>query len=423
MPSNYRFVSDVTIPDQTRIEAGSGFTKTWRVENTGDEAWGTGYRLSHVDGQAMTANTTLDIPACQPGGEVDISVHLTAPREPGAYFSDWRFRQPDGEFFGKKLYTKIIVIPAKPPIRGISNAIYIADVTIKDDEVMAPGASFTKTWRVKNTGTLAWGPSYTLNLDKGTPMSTISSIPLPACAPGAECEISVTLTTPTQPGKHYNNWILKDSKGKPFGVILWFRIVISGDAAPDDQDDTREIKPAPPIQIDVPHFSQRYKNWRNMRLGHPGSPVTIGSWGCLLTCFSMTAQVFGHRVTPNELNNLMQRHDGFFNGYFTRWDALSRVFSDITFGSKEDQHPTIVTRIDASLANRIPVPVLVDRTPRTRYNDNDQHWVLVVARNGDNDYWIYDPIDLDPEPVSLMEKYGRADDVLRSAVLSAIFYH
>ena len=136
----------------------------------------------------------------------------------------------------------------------------------------------------------------------------------------------------------------------------------------------------------------------------------------------MTAHAFGHAVTPIEMNNLMQQRDGFWQGHLTRWDALSRVFGDISFGGKEEQHPALVTRIDTSLASLIPVPVLVDRTPRTRYNDSDQHWVLVVARNGDSDYWIYDPADLDPEPVSLMETYGRTGDVLRSTVLSAIFF-
>ena len=157
-------------------------------------------------------------------------------------------------------------------------------------------------------------------------------------------------------------------------------------------------------------------------LGHPGSPVTIGSWGCLLTCFAMTAGALGHQITPFELNRQMIRKGGFWQGHFTEWDALASVYSDLAFEGKEDQHPHITTRIDAHLANRVPVPVLVDRTPETRYNDNDQHWVLVVARHDINDYWVYDPLDLEGDPVSLMGRYGRSDSSVRNAIRSAIFY-
>ena len=226
MPPSYRFVRDVTIPDDTEITAGNSFVKTWRVENNGDVPWAGGFMLSHIDGRAMTANTHFALPACAPGQQVEISIQMTAPNAAGTYFSDWRMRDASGEFFGEKLWTQIRAVPAAvpQPVTGTNNMVYVADVTIDDDEKMTPGTSFTKTWRIKNTGTRPWGAGYTLNFEKGDAMTAQTRIPLPVCAPGQECEVSVRLQAPSDPGKYFGDWNVQDPQGNTFGVLLWFRI-------------------------------------------------------------------------------------------------------------------------------------------------------------------------------------------------------
>jgi hypothetical protein len=420
MPPSYRFIRDAIILDDEEIPAGQRFTKAWVIENNGDVPWQAGFSFSHVDGRAMTPSTHVPLPECAPGEQVRLSVDMTAPTILGPYFSDWRLRDASGEFFGEPLWTRIRVVSPPPPVpaTGRNDMIYVADVTIEDDQKIVPGTTFTKTWRVKNTGTLPWGPDYAIVFEKGTAMTDIIRHPLPGCAPGDECEISITVTAPSTPGKYYSDWFVEDPQQQRFGIVLWFRIVV----ADEERAVERADPPKPLVMTSAPHFSQRDKRWRTKRLGHSGSSSTIGSWGCLLTCYAMTASALGHAIDPAQLNDVMVIKGGFFSTKLTSWDALQKVFDDLVFEGKEDQHPGIITRIDAHLANQMPVPVLVDRTPATRYNDNDQHWVLVVARNGDSDYWIYDPIDLEPELISLMERYGRADAVLRSAVRSALFY-
>src|SRR5688572_2187376 len=44
---NAIFVEDVSIPDNTRLEAGEKFTKTWKLQNTGSCTW-TGYTIAFV---------------------------------------------------------------------------------------------------------------------------------------------------------------------------------------------------------------------------------------------------------------------------------------------------------------------------------------------------------------------------------------
>ncbi len=95
------FVSDVTIPDNSQVNAGEAFTKTWRVRNDGTCAWGPGSSsitgLAHTGGDVMGGPKEVTLPkAVQPGETVDISVQLTAPTAPGNYVSQWLFTTNGG---------------------------------------------------------------------------------------------------------------------------------------------------------------------------------------------------------------------------------------------------------------------------------------------------------------------------------------
>lgn len=403
---NGRFINDVTIPDDSHVIAGKTFTKTWRVENNGQTAWDAGYKFVYVGGQAMTNVTERPLPAAAPGQQVNISIDFTAPAATGVHFSDWRFQAPDGHQFGDVIYTRIVADPPPPDPTGVSNGRWVADVTIPDDMKIKAGADFTKTWRVRNTGTRAWGAGFALEFAGGTPMNFVSSYPLPAAKPGAEAEISIPMRAPTVPGVHYADFRMKDEKGNFFGEILYTRIQV----------------PLPAISTLVQPLSQRDPLWANTRLGSAGSPKTIGEWGCMLTCFTMVANTFGRNITPAQLNHAMISNGGFLNGYLTKWNALSDVYKDVVYQGKfAGTTPDLLSRIDSSLAAGQPVTVQVDFTSSTPYTDNDQHWVLIVAKDGD-DYRINDPWLLPGQEASLRMRYGRAGKPLREAIMSAIFY-
>ncbi|HET9910535.1 MAG TPA: CAP domain-containing protein [Anaerolineales bacterium] len=76
------FVTDITIPDDTAVAAGTVFTKTWRIANTGTCVWGPDYKLTYYSEERMNA---LDVPLdiTYPGQNVDISINLTAPNSTG----------------------------------------------------------------------------------------------------------------------------------------------------------------------------------------------------------------------------------------------------------------------------------------------------------------------------------------------------
>lgn len=94
--NNAKFVSDVTIPDNSNIIAGTAFTKTWRVQNAGTCIWWSGYTLEHYSENAMSAPASVPLPVTNPGENADISVDLVAPSTAGTYRGNFVIKNPEG---------------------------------------------------------------------------------------------------------------------------------------------------------------------------------------------------------------------------------------------------------------------------------------------------------------------------------------
>ncbi len=112
---NSIFVADVTIPDNTLLAAGQAFDKTWRIRNTGNCAWGTGFQFAFVNGTAMTTATAIPVPATAPGATTDLRVPMVAPDAPGTYNGVWRLKNASGAFFGTTVTVVIRVGTPLPP--------------------------------------------------------------------------------------------------------------------------------------------------------------------------------------------------------------------------------------------------------------------------------------------------------------------
>jgi hypothetical protein len=103
------FNSDVTVQDGEEIAAGTPFTKTWRITNSGSCAWTTAYTVVFASGDQMggASGTPLSA-AVAVGANADISVELTAPSTPGTYSGYWSIVNPAGTAFGS-FYVEIEV--------------------------------------------------------------------------------------------------------------------------------------------------------------------------------------------------------------------------------------------------------------------------------------------------------------------------
>lgn len=109
------YISDVTIPDNQKINAGEHFLKTWRVRNVGTCTWTPAYSFTFVNGNQMSGST-INVPAyVAPGQSVDLSVDLIAPYADGTYQGFWQMRNSQGAFFGQTVWVKIRVGNAYSP--------------------------------------------------------------------------------------------------------------------------------------------------------------------------------------------------------------------------------------------------------------------------------------------------------------------
>jgi uncharacterized protein YkwD len=90
------FVEDVTYPDNTRLTAGEKFTKTWKLQNSGNCKW-TGYTVAFISGDKMESPDSVPVPETDANTKVEISVDLVAPSEDGAYAGNFELRDANGK--------------------------------------------------------------------------------------------------------------------------------------------------------------------------------------------------------------------------------------------------------------------------------------------------------------------------------------
>ncbi len=108
------------------------------------------------------------------------------------------------------------------------DAAFVADVSIPDDTEFAPGTDFVKTWTLRNSGTCDWTEQYRLAWSRGDKLTDDLVHPLGRLVkPGETVDVSVPMTAPTAPGTYSSNWEMQDKTGRPFGLEVYVRIVVT----------------------------------------------------------------------------------------------------------------------------------------------------------------------------------------------------
>ncbi|MFN8401661.1 MAG: NBR1-Ig-like domain-containing protein [Anaerolineales bacterium] len=107
---NLLYISDVTIPDGTRMKPGEKFTKTWLVQNIGGCAWRAGFTFQNVGGDSMRGSPITLTEAIPTGAKRELSVELVVPSGiNGVIESAWQMADDTGVFFGDTLFVNIVV--------------------------------------------------------------------------------------------------------------------------------------------------------------------------------------------------------------------------------------------------------------------------------------------------------------------------
>lgn len=110
---------------------------------------------------------------------------------------------------------------------GCNNLLLISDVTVPSGTVMLPNQSFTKTWKVANTGTCNWMFQYHLTFVSGERMGGDSVRLNNIIEPGKWTQLSVGLTAPSRPGTYTGTWRFATQQGTTFGSNLTVSIVVA----------------------------------------------------------------------------------------------------------------------------------------------------------------------------------------------------
>ncbi len=113
---------------------------------------------------------------------------------------------------------------------GCADSIFVQDMTIPDGTVETAGTVFQKTWRMKNTGTCAWGGGFKFAFAYGTKLGTgpltitLTSNSVPA---GGSKDFGITLTAPSVQNSYTGCWKMQTDQGYWFGQAACVTIKVS----------------------------------------------------------------------------------------------------------------------------------------------------------------------------------------------------
>ncbi|XP_074749853.1 protein ILRUN isoform X1 [Strix uralensis] len=103
------FVEDVTIGEGESIPPDTQFTKTWRIQNTGTEAWPPGVCLKYVGGDQFGHVNMVMVRSLEPQEIADVSVQMCSPSTAGMYQGQWRMCTATGLYYGDVIWVILSV--------------------------------------------------------------------------------------------------------------------------------------------------------------------------------------------------------------------------------------------------------------------------------------------------------------------------
>jgi hypothetical protein len=107
------------------------------------------------------------------------------------------------------------------------DAAFVTDVTIPDGTTVKAAQPFTKTWRMSNTGTCTWSAGYRLAFVGGDAMGGTSALLGKSVPPGAQADISVTMTAPSANGSYRGNWRMHNGSNQAFGSTVYVVVKVA----------------------------------------------------------------------------------------------------------------------------------------------------------------------------------------------------
>lgn len=190
---------------------------------------------------------------------VETAIAQTLTAEGGADGSD---AEPEAEPTFTLAPTDTLAVPPTETPLPCNRAYFISE-TIPDGTEYELGETFTKTWRLKNTGTCTWNTNYKLVFADGDKMGGPSSKNLTqSVAPDEQVDISVDLEAPGSEGTYKGIWQIQDDESQTFVYNIWVEID-AVDTTPSEPDLTItefSLNPPIPVQFENVHVRVRAHN-------------------------------------------------------------------------------------------------------------------------------------------------------------------
>ena len=132
--------------------------------------------------------------------------------------------------------------------------------------------------------------------------------------------------------------------------------------------------------IPVTTFSQRDPKWANKKLGF--SNLTIGNYGCTLTCLSsLISYVYQETYKPDKVNELLKNANAYV-GALVLWSRIPLAFNKVKFIKRVYSYNNLETSYYVYVRK---MPVLVE--VNAAKIGAPRHWVLFLGNQNELDPW------------------------------------
>jgi len=105
-------------------------------------------------------------------------------------------------------------------------AAFVADVSVPDNTQFDKGASFTKTWSMKNSGQTDWPEDTVFVFASDTQLGDASEVEVGAVGAGKTVDISVEMVAPDEDGTYKSTWQLEAGDAAIAGGAAYVQIVV-----------------------------------------------------------------------------------------------------------------------------------------------------------------------------------------------------
>ncbi|MBM2842952.1 MAG: hypothetical protein HW404_789 [Anaerolineales bacterium] len=98
---------------------------------------------------------------------------------------------------------------------------------------MTPGQNFTKTWRLRNSGTCTWTTAYDAVFVDGNAMGGVAAVPLAGSVPpNSTVDVSISLSAPSTNGTYRGNYRMRNDRDVLFGSLFYVQVVVGPTPTP-----------------------------------------------------------------------------------------------------------------------------------------------------------------------------------------------